>query len=194
MDYLVIGVLVVGALAAVAWSAAASMSYQARGAIASAPSGGAPGYGLGTSASFYSHSFRSEGALPSQAAVLASVHGAAPAVHADIEGDGDRDSVARLAPGKLCLWRNDGSGRFVQAPGARASLRQAFAPPALVRAIAARASLDTSIDAQAVVSFVGVRIGPVQVRAGPAADRPRRLPKPALPSFGPPRAPPLRFV
>jgi hypothetical protein len=34
----------------------------------------------------------------------------------------------------------------------------------------------------------------VQVRAGPRADHPRRLPKPALPSFGPPRAPPHRFV
>jgi len=110
------------ALVAVAWSAAASMSYQTRGAIASAPSRGAPGYRLGTSASLYSRSFRSEGALPSQAAVLASVHGAAPAVHADIEGARDRDSVARLAPGELCLWRNDGSGRFVQAPGARGSL------------------------------------------------------------------------
>jgi FG-GAP-like repeat len=159
--------LVALALTAVAWSAADSL---------------------------HSHSLRTQVLLPSQGAVLASVHSAGPVVLVDIDHDGDGDLVVLSARGELRLWRNDGTGHFVQASGAQLSLRLASAPHALSRASAARPSIDTSLDSPAVVSFGAAGIGPVQKRAGPAADRPRRLPKPALPSFGPPRAPPLRFV
>jgi hypothetical protein len=187
--------LVALVLTAAVWSGAASMVDRAHGATPAAPSGGAlADHRLGTPASLHPHSVRTHTPQPSRAAALTSSKSAGPVVLVDIDRDGDRDLLALSARGELRLWRNDGRGRFVQAPGAHVSLRLASAPRALVRASAARPTIDTSIDSPAVVSFGAAGIGPVQVRAGPAADRPRRLPKPALPSFGPPRAPPLRFV
>ena len=187
--------LVALGLTAIVWFAPAPIVDGAHGALLAAASGSAStGDRLHIPSSFDPKSGRTRTTLKSAGTVLPTAQGAEQVVVRDVDRDGYGDLLALSADGDMPLWRNDGRARFVQASGRRPSLRLACAPHALSRASAARPSIDTSIDSPAVVTVGAARIGPVQVRAGPAADRPRRLPKPALPSFGPPRAPPLRIV